>query len=96
MRDRTLIKGKTAEITRRYLGEKTNEEFAQELGIEASRQMIWNWTQGLQSPSALTLLWVVSSPTSTAEARAWAEECLNVIKDAYGYPSHNSIIPGKS
>jgi hypothetical protein len=71
---------KIAEITKRYMGEKTLDEFAQDLGINVVRQNVHQWVHGIHMPATLTLFWVISSPTATPQAKAWAGECLSVIQ----------------
>lgn len=80
MQETADMKVKISEITQKYLEGKTQEAFAQELGIPAaSRQMVNHWKVGKQTPALQTIFWVISSPTATATAKAWAGECLNVI-----------------
>jgi len=73
------IKSRISEITRRFLGEMTLEAFATSLGINANRQMVWNWKEGAQAPAVFTLFRVISSASSTPAAKAWAGECLSVF-----------------
>ena len=68
------------EITNRYLSGKTLEEFAQELGIEASKQMVWYWKEGRQKPSAITLFRIQASPRAAEWAKQFAVECLAVLQ----------------
>ncbi len=72
------------EITKKFLDGKSLEEFAQGLGIECSRQMVWYWKEGRQNPSLGTLFGVRNSPSAEKWARKWAEECL-VAMDIF-YP----------
>ena len=72
------MKQAISEITIRHISQKTLEEFAGTLGINASRQMVWFWKEGKQEPSFDTLSKVINSPTATAEAKAWAAECMEV------------------
>ncbi len=64
------------EITKNYLAHKSLEEFAQGLGIECSRQMVWYWKEGKQKPSLGTLFKVQMSLSAEIWAREWARECL--------------------
>jgi len=64
------------EITKRYIGDKSIEEFAGTLGINTSRQLVWFWKEGTRTPSLDTLFRVRNSPHATDEAKAWASECL--------------------
>ena len=66
------------EITNRYLEGKTLDEFAKSLGIGAVRQNVDHWKSGGVAPSFDTLSKVINSSTATAEAKAWAAECMEV------------------
>jgi len=72
------------EITQKYIGVQTLEQFARSLGIKASRQMVWYWKEGGQEPSIMTLYRVIGSETATPEAKEWARECLAAITAAAG------------
>ncbi len=67
------------ELTKKYLEGKTLQEFASGLGIKASRQIVHHWKEGNQSPSMMTLLSVIASPTAEGWAKAWAGECSAVL-----------------
>lgn len=74
------MKDKTSEITKKYIGEQTLEAFGISLGIKASRQAVWNWKEGKESPDTMTLFRVIASPDSTALAKTWAGEILAVYQ----------------
>jgi len=67
-------------VTRKYLEGKTLIAFSCGLGIKSSRQMVWMWKSGQQVPSMDTLFSVISSPMAEPWARAWAGECLSIIR----------------
>jgi hypothetical protein len=67
------------EITKRYLEERNMQEFANGLGIKASRQAVHHWKEGNQLPSMMTLLSVLASPTAEGWAKAWAGECSAIL-----------------
>lgn len=69
------IKFGTKAITNQYLVGRTLDEFAADLGINASRQMVWMWKEGIQSPAYLTLAKVILSNSSASWAVQWAKEC---------------------
>ncbi len=70
-----------ADITKRYLSEKqlSLQAFADGLGINASRQMVWHWKEGTQKPMLETLFKVTQSETAAPWAKQWAGECIAVI-----------------
>ena len=72
------IKRKSAIITAEYLTGRTLQVFADALGINASRQMVWAWKSGAQAPAPLTCMKVIQSPTAEGWAKDWAAECLQV------------------
>ncbi|MAT45335.1 MAG: hypothetical protein CL609_23650 [Anaerolineaceae bacterium] len=67
-------------ITKKYLAEKSLEEFANGCGIEASRQSVHQWKEGEHIPSAMTLFAIMGSDLAQPWARAWAQECLSVLQ----------------
>lgn len=67
------------EITKKYLKDRNMQEFADGLGIKASRQWVHHWKEGNQMPSMMTLLSVIASPTAEGWAKAWAGECSAVL-----------------
>ena len=69
------------DITRRYLEERqlTLQAFADGLGINASRQMVFMWKEGKQAPSLETLFKVSQSKTAADWAKQWAGECIAAI-----------------
>jgi len=68
------------EITRRYLSNKSLEEFVRGLGIEASKQMVWYWKMGRQKPRALTLFRIQASPRAENWAKQFATECVAALQ----------------
>ncbi|OGT97594.1 MAG: hypothetical protein A2X80_09995 [Geobacteraceae bacterium GWB2_52_12] len=66
------------EITKKYIGNKTLEAFASELGIQVSAAAVHHWKEGNRTPEYDTLREVINSPTATDEAKAWAAECMEV------------------
>ena len=74
------MKSQIVDTTTKYLGEKTLQEFADALGIHASRQMVWHWKEGNQEPSPMTLFSILASPTAEGWAKAWAGECLAILQ----------------
>ncbi len=66
------------EITKKFIGDKTLETFANELGIQVSAAAVHHWKEGNRTPDYDTLREVINSPTATAEAKAWAAECMEV------------------
>ena len=74
------MKDKTSEITKKYIGDLTLEAFANNLGIGASRQLVWSWKKGIETPDTMTLFRVIASPDSTALAKTWAGEILAIYQ----------------
>lgn len=68
------------EITLKYLEGKSQQRFADALGIQSSRQMVHHWKEGNQEPSLMTLFAIISSPSAEGWAKAWAGDCLAVIQ----------------
>lgn len=68
------------EITKEFLKEKSLQGFANGLGINASRQMVFSWKEGTQEPSTLTLFSVLAAPSAEGWAKAWAGECLAALQ----------------
>ncbi len=66
------------EITKKYIGDKTLDTFANDLGIQVTTSAISYWKNGNRTPDYDTLREVINSPTATAEAKAWAAECMEV------------------
>jgi transcriptional regulator with XRE-family HTH domain len=70
-------KEQAKEITRKYLVERTMEQFALGLGLQGmSRQTVWNWKSGQNAPSWETLVKVRTSDAAEPWAKEWADECL--------------------
>lgn len=69
-----------ADITKRYLSEKTLEKFARGLGIDASKQMVWYWKMGRQKPHPITLFRIQGSPKAAPWAKEFARECLEALR----------------
>jgi len=67
------------EITKKYLIDRTMENFARGLGIKAAKQNVSQWANGEHLPSMMTLLSVIASPKAEGWAKAWAGECLAVL-----------------
>lgn len=82
---------KIPEITIRYIGEKTLQEFADSLGINASRQSVHQWKTGKEEPSIMTLIKVIGSETATHEAKEWARECINALTAEAGVVLEDSL-----
>ena len=72
---------KIQEITNKYTEGKKLHEFAESLGVEASRQSVHQWKNGDRIPSLETLFAVLYSPHATGQAKAWAGECLAVLQN---------------
>ena len=69
-------KQRHAEITSRYLAGKTLNELGSQ--IDRTRQEVYMWKKGLQSPPAVMLLKVIQSATAVDWVLDWAAECLKV------------------
>ncbi len=79
------------EITLKYIGDKSLEDFAKSLGIDATRQNVHQWKEGDRTPSIMTLFRVIGSPTATPEAKEWARECINVLQAAAGMEFEDTL-----
>ncbi len=71
-------------ITQEYLRGHTLVSFASELGIDASRQLVFQWKSGNQLPSLETLIKIINSPKATPYAKAWAKRCYSYILKSKG------------
>jgi len=74
------IKEEISAITKKHLGEQTLDGFGRALGIDASKQSVYQWLNSIYTPSPLTLLSVIASPASEPWAKIWAAECLSVLQ----------------
>jgi len=79
------------EITKRYLGTQSMEEFAFSLGVNATRQTIWNWKTGVKKPSIMTLFRVIGSERATHAAKEFARECINVLQAEAGMEFEDNL-----
>lgn len=68
------------EITKRYIVDKTLDEFVAGLGIESSKQSVSHWSNGIHTPSPMTLLSVLAAPSAEGWAKAWAGECFAALQ----------------
>jgi len=82
------------EITNQYLKDRTLQKFADELGINASRQMVYHWKEGKQEPSMMTLLSVLAEPSAEAWAKSWAGECFGVLQRAAAQQKRVVVVHG--
>lgn len=80
----TNLKANIKNITKEFLQGKTLTAFAKELGIPASRQLVFQWKMGHQAPSLETLMKVLGSLSATKTAKAWARRCQIAILKANG------------
>lgn len=76
------MKTKTAQITQRYLSNRSLAAFARGLGVPASRQLVYQWREGVQSPSYQTLFSVLASPHAKDWAHEWATEILALYQSS--------------
>ncbi|MEN6522339.1 MAG: hypothetical protein ABFD14_01310 [Anaerolineaceae bacterium] len=81
-----------AEITNRYLESITLKTFIEDLGIQTSRQSVWQWKSGESKPSLETLKKVITNPTAASWAREWARECMMAIMVEYGFDPKDKVI----
>ena len=72
-------KQKHAQITSRYLAGKTLNELGSQ--IDRTRQEVYMWKSGKQSPPAVMLLKIIQASAADAWVIDWAEECLRVYME---------------
>ena len=70
----TDIKQRHAEITRRFLVGKTLSDLGRQ--IDRTRQEVYMWKSGKQSPPAVMLLKIIQLSAADDWVIDWAEECL--------------------
>ncbi|PKN85611.1 MAG: hypothetical protein CVU46_10600 [Chloroflexi bacterium HGW-Chloroflexi-8] len=68
------------ELTKKYIGEKTLDVFADGLGVEIKKQSVSQWANGIHNPSMETLLSVLASPEAEGWAKSWAGECFAALQ----------------
>jgi len=73
------IKQSHAIITSRYLAGRTLSDLGRQIG--RTRQEVWMWKQGIQSPPAVMLLKIIQASAADAWVIDWAEECLRVYME---------------
>ena len=74
------MKAQISNITKKHLGDQTMEGFGKALGIDASKQSVYQWLNSIATPAPLTLLSVIASRSSEPWAKVWAAECLSVLQ----------------